>query len=264
MPEMSLKMPQVAIIAPIVDDVAATKLRRAATALLVLSLITAKSVIGPLAGAIAALSVLLISTEELPKKAGRIKFLAAVAACLAFFEAASMSVALVGGLPSHMAEVVEVKCNHIPACTFEWVQSQATLFRTKTGFAEDYHSHDHHSHDHDKGHEDHHYHQEGPVVESFDGVVSFKNTPRAAATPEPLVKMSGTQLTHGIEPVQLEEQVNDQAYFCRRAGRIANRLGEVFIVLTFTIKALLFYSGVVVAKRAALLQVTYIGAMPSA
>ena len=46
-----LDIPQVALIAPPDEtDMAATRLRRSCTALLILSLVSAKSIIGPLAG----------------------------------------------------------------------------------------------------------------------------------------------------------------------------------------------------------------------
>ena len=196
---------------------------------------------------IAALSVLLVSSAALPVKARRVKWLGIVAACLALFEAASMSVALLSGLPSHVAVVVEVKCNHIPPSTFEWAQSQAALFHTNyiSGLeSEDRPTHEEHPHHHEA-----------------HGVVWINSFAPVTTSAAPPVKMLDPLHSRLVEPIielaPPTHEHHEQSHFCHGVGRFVHRFGVAFLVMAFIIKALLTFTALTLVKHAALLQATY-------
>jgi len=130
-------LPTAVLLEPAVDDVKATRLRRAATALLVLSVLTFHGISGA-AGVIAALSVLLISSRELVKKVKLIKVCATITAVGAAVTATTLTYLLVTDAPVRHLAVLEDHCNKMPSATFEWGE---TSMRTW----ERHHHHDHHT-----------------------------------------------------------------------------------------------------------------------
>lgn len=103
-----------------VDEAAATRLRRAATALLILTLPFSFIPLGFAAGIIASLCVLMVSSTAVPKKSRCIRFCAIIAVSVAIIEAFALTGALMHHTPERIALEFEEQCNSVPPSTFMW------------------------------------------------------------------------------------------------------------------------------------------------
>ena len=110
------------VVASPVDDVSATRLRRAATILLILSILNLRG-LDTVFSLVAATTILCVSSGALASKLGRIKCCAIIAALMAFSESAAvlgLVVTLHHRVPEGFAARAEAECNHMPPATFEW------------------------------------------------------------------------------------------------------------------------------------------------
>lgn len=111
-------------VASSVNDETATGLRRAATLLLVLSIISLHHGVATIAGLVASLIVLLASSDALLQKASTVKIFAIVAAAISLFGAVSMAGAAAAGVPMRYAEAVEAQCITLPPAIFAWIDEK--------------------------------------------------------------------------------------------------------------------------------------------
>jgi len=121
MEAVKLELPTSVLLAPSpsVDDASATRLRRAAVALLVLSLLTFHSIAGP-AGVVASVGILVASSNGLVKSARCIRVTATITAVAAAASATFLAYAFVTDMPTRHVAAIEGQCNTIPSSTFEW------------------------------------------------------------------------------------------------------------------------------------------------
>jgi len=122
MAEVKLELPTSVLLVPTsppVDDASATRLRRAAVGLLVLSLLTFHGIAGP-AGVVASVGVLLASSNGLVKSARCIRVTATITAVAASLSATFLAYAFVTDMPTRHVAAIEGQCNTIPSATFEW------------------------------------------------------------------------------------------------------------------------------------------------
>jgi len=107
------------VVADAVQDDKQSSLRRAATALLIFSMIGIHHMSG-LLGLFAACTVLCSSTTMLGRRTCRVKAAALFAAGFAFVTFSVAMACVIAGAPHHISRAIEKECQSMPADTFEW------------------------------------------------------------------------------------------------------------------------------------------------
>jgi len=119
------------IVAKACDEASHTSLRRAATAMLLFSIVNLKHMEGWL-GLVVAITVLCSSSPDLVDKARRVKCLSFVVSVLAL-AASFMYLCMVGaGFPAALGNEVQLRCSTIPAADFEVVYTMAESYHSMT------------------------------------------------------------------------------------------------------------------------------------
>jgi len=214
------------VAAPDVLEAKATSLRRAATALLVFSMLCARpcpSSWGAWLGIAAAIAVLCsTSRTKLLCRSRFARFLSFLAAIFAFYQFVTLAISFHGGLPLQIANKVHGECLEVPGETFTWMKHK---------LAEHKHVH--------KG-------------------LSFLSRHMPNATTSPTFHFSAENASHhpfvlvgaaAAEPwSQLETWSQPQA--CNKLAHLATCVASMMIVGSAVAHLFLFLAAVAVVKRA--------------
>jgi len=261
-------------------DKQATSLRRAATVLLILSLCLIKFVQGWL-GMFAAMSVLCASSCTV--RTQRVKISASIASGFAIIAAIVSVVAVVAGTPQVLSHEILAECIKMPVATFEWGSTIAAAHDLQM-HAPDFSSNNHFRDDvvssypwaeREKVVVDH---AQVEAAETQLGVQSDSST--SLATPSKWGGVRGVVHAALLKPIQPPEPVAastvtifsvrrilkqvanmispEQEAVCKQVARFVADYGSAFLLLSAVLEWGFFMSAVVVAKRACLLQQSYL------